>query len=465
MQPTRSLEPRTDVPDFGSLDTALSGTLLLPDAAEYDQARGVWNLVHDRRPAAIVQAADARDVQRAVLFARDAGLEIAVRSGGHSLAGFSTGDGVLVVDLRALRGLHVDPARRVVFAGAGLTAGEVTDTLAEHGLAIPFGDTGTVGIAGLTLGGGIGYLARKFGLAIDRLRSMEVVTAAGELVTASEAENPDLFWALRGGGGNFGIVTRFEYEAVPLGMTLAGALFLPLTQEVLSGVISLAANAPDELTTITNIMATPPAPGIPEEAVGTPSVMVTLVYAGDPADGEKIVEPFRRLATPIAEMVAPMPYPGIYQFTAEAGTPQPNLTRSFFADDLDDQAVGTIVERMSSPSTPPAAITQVRVFGGEMARVSADATAFAHREAGIMFSIFTMHEDPTRVSENVAWTEEYFGELEPAATGVYVNFLESEGEGRIRQAYPKATYRRLADLKARWDPENLFSRNQNIRPT
>jgi FAD/FMN-containing dehydrogenase len=466
MQPVFPVdEPRHDAADLDAFAATLTGPLLLPDAPGYEEARHVWNRLHDRRPAVIVQAADASDVQRAVIFARESGLEIAVRSGGHSLAGYSTGDGVLVVDLRGLRGLVIDPQSRLVFAGPGLTAGEVTNALAEHDLAIPFGDTSTVGIAGLTLGGGIGYLARKHGLAIDRLRSLEVVTAAGELVTASEQENPDLFWALRGGGGNFGIVTRFEYEAVEVGQTLSGAIFLPLTAEVVAGVLKAAAEAPEELTTITNIMATPPAPFIPEEMVGTPSVGVTLVYAGDPEEGHRVLESFRRLAAPIAEVVAPMPYPGIYQFTEEAGVPVPNTTRSMFADDLDEAAIATIVERMSAKETPPAVITQLRVFGGEMSRPAADATAFAHRDARVMFSIFTMHIDPATVADEQAWTDAYFAELAPLGIGVYVNFLESEGEARIRQAYPAETHRRLSVAKAHWDPANVFSRNQNVPPS
>lgn len=448
---------------FSSLAADLRGTLLLPDSDGYDQARGVWNLVHDARPAAIVQAADADDVRRSVRFAREAGLEIAVRSGGHSLAGFSTGDGVLVIDLRQLRGLHIDPESRLVSAGAGLTASDVTAALAAHDLAVPFGDTGSVGIAGLTLGGGIGYLARKFGLAIDRVRSMEVVTANGDVIIVSAEQHPDLFWALRGGGGNFGIVTRFVYEAVPVAETLSGALFLPLTAEVVRGVLSLADSAPDELTTITNIMAAPPAPFIPPEAVGKPSVVVLLVYAGDPAEGQTVVDRFRSLAPPIADLVAPMPYPGIYEFSAEAETPGPHMIRSLFADELDDAAIERIVARMSGSDGPMAAITQLRVLGGEMGRVATDASAFAHRGAKVMFSVFTMLVDPDRVAPDMRWTEAYFAEMAPAATGVYVNFLEAEGEARLREAYSEATYRRLAELKSRWDPANVLHRNQNIR--
>ncbi len=451
-------------PDLSELEAALAGELLRPGSTSFDEARSVWNLLHDRTPAAIVKVANAQDVQEAVAFARRADLEIAVRSGGHSLAGYSTGDGVLVIDMRGLRGLHIDPQTRTVVAGSGLTAMDVTAAVTEHGLAVPFGDTSTVGIAGLTLGGGIGFLARKHGLAIDHVRSFEVVTADAELVTASAAENADLYWALRGGGGNFGIVTRFEYDAVALGETLSGALILPLTTDVVRGLLTAADEAPEELTTITFIMGAPPAPFIPEELVGTPMVMITLVWAGDPADGQKALEPFRGLATPIADVVMPMPYPGIYEFTDDGGVPAPNTTRSIFAGDLDDAAIETIVAQMSSPETPAGAITQLRVFGGEMSRVDAAATAFAHRDAKTMFSIFTLHLDPEKIADDTAWTGAYFAKIAPAATGAYVNFLEDEGEERVRQAYPAETHRRLTEAKATWDPDNVFRRNQNIRP-
>ncbi|MCV0403579.1 MAG: FAD-binding oxidoreductase [Chloroflexi bacterium] len=465
MQFATQVQPaRSDAADLSELEAALDGDLLRPGTAAYDEARAVWNLVHDRKPAAIVRVASARDVQQAVAFARRSDLEIAVRSGGHSLAGFSTGDGVLVIDMRGLRGLHIDPETRTVFAGAGLTAGEVTAAAAEHELAVPFGDTSTVGISGLTLGGGIGFLARKHGLAIDHVRSFEVVTADAELVTASATENADLYWALRGGGGNFGIVTRFEYDAVSLGETLSGALVLPLTTDVVRGLLEAADAAPEELTTITFIMGAPPAPFIPEELVGTPVVMITLVWAGDPAAGQEAVAPFRALATPIADLVMPMPYPGIYQFTDDGGVPAPNMTRSIFARDLDEAAIETIVARMSSPETPAGAITQLRTFGGAMARVPAGATAFAHRDAKTMFSIFTIHVAPEKIADDAAWTEAYFAQIAPAATGVYVNFLEAEGEARVRQAYPAETLRRLVEAKATWDPDNVFRRNQNIRP-
>jgi FAD/FMN-containing dehydrogenase len=467
MESALAAEGRNDTPaTFAQLARTLTGTLLTPDADGYDTARAVWNLTYsDARPAAVAQAADASDVAKAIAFGREHGLEIAVRSGGHSMAGFSTGDGVLVIDLRAIRGLHIDPDTRLVSAGAGLTAGEITTALVPHELAIPFGDTASVGIAGLTLGGGIGYLARKAGLAIDRLRSVEIVTVDGEVLTASADEHADLFWGIRGGGGNFGVVTRFVYEAVPVAETLSGSLILPLSAEVLSAALAIADEAPEETTTIFEIMAAPPAPFIPEDKIGTPILTVLMVHAGDPADGQVVADRFRALATPIADMLAPMPYGGIYQFSAEAENPMPAVTRSLFTRELlGPEAVGRIVARMTAPEAPMVQVAQVRVLGGAMGRVPADATAFAHRDAKIMVTLYTVLADPETAAKDVAWTHAHFQDLAPFASGVYVNFIDLEGEARVRDAYPSATYARLAELKARFDPENVLRRNQNVRP-
>jgi FAD/FMN-containing dehydrogenase len=294
---------------------ALRGRLVRPTDSTYEDDRVVWNTAFQGRPIAIVRAADAGDVATAVGFARRSGLDIAVRSGGHSIAGHSTGDGAFVIDMREMRGLHIDLEHRIAWAGVGLTAGELTEALTPHGLAVPFGDTASVGIAGITLGGGIGYLARKHGLTIDSLVAAEIVTADGAVVMASEDEHPDLFWALRGGGGNFGIVTRFCYRLSPVGEVLGGALVLPATRDVLRGLVPIASAAPDELTVIAQLMAAPPAPGVPAEHVGAPSLVLLFVYAGDPEAGRAAIEPFRRIATPLAEMVAPMPYAGIYEIS------------------------------------------------------------------------------------------------------------------------------------------------------
>jgi FAD/FMN-containing dehydrogenase len=457
-------QPDPSAVDLDSFAATISGSILLPDAPGYDEAREVQNATIDRRPAIIVKAADAADVARTVRLAAETGIELAIRSGGHSLAGYSATDGGILLDLRAMKGLHIDPEQRLAWAQPGLTAIEYTEAAAAHGLATPFGDAGSVGIAGLTLGGGIGWLVRKHGLAIDHLVSVELVTADGGLVTASEDRNPDLFWAIRGGGGNFGVVTRFQYRLVPVGQVLGGALFLPLTTDVLSGLQPVAEAAPEELSTITFIMAAPPLPFVPEEHHFKPSVVVMFVHASDDvAAGQAALAPFRALATPLAEAAFPMPYPGIYEFTAEAAKRQPGAHRSMFMDEVDDATIEEVIARHAAPSSP-FAITQIRILGGQMARVPADATAFAQRDARVLFTIITPFQDVAEAPIHDAWTQDYYASLASKARGVYSNFLEVEGEGRVRDAYPGGSYERLAEIKRRYDPTNLFRMNQNIRP-
>jgi FAD/FMN-containing dehydrogenase len=449
-----------DVPAFAA---GISGTVIRPDEAAYETARLVHNRSVDRHPSLIVRAASAADVSRTVVFARDAGLELAVRGGSHSLAGHGTSEGGIVLDLSAMKGLHIDPERRLAWAQAGLTAGEYTAAAAAHGLATPFGDTGSVGISGLTLGGGIGWLVRKYGLAIDALVSVEIVTADGRLIVASEKEHADLFWAVRGGGGNFGVVTRFQFRLYPVGTILGGALFMPPTREVLRSLEPIAAAAPEGLTTITALMAAPPAPFIPAELHGQPTLAILFVFDGDAEAGQAAIQPFREVATPMAELVMPMPYPGIYELLKDAEHPIQAAHRSLFLEALDDATVDTIIEYTSAPDAPMA-MTQIRILGGAMARVPADDTAFAHRDAPVMVVIVAPYEDPAQAASHQAWTQAFYEALRPGARGVYANFLEDEGEARVREAYPEPTYRRLAEVKRRYDPANLFRVNQNIRP-
>ena len=449
--------------DLGAFAAGITGSVIRPEDEGYDLARQVHNATVDLRPTCIVQAASAADVARTIVFARETGLELAVRGGSHSLAGYGTTEGGIVLDLGQMKGLHIDPVRRLAWAQAGLRAGEYTAAAAAHGLATPFGDTGSVGIAGLTLGGGIGWLVRKYGLAIDALVSVEIVTAEGRILVANETEHPDLFWAVRGGGGNFGVVTRFQFRLHPVSTVLGGALFMPPTREVLRGLESAAANAPEALTTISFLMPAPPAPFIPEPIQGQLTLAVMFVYDGDPEAGQAALAPFRALATPMAELVMPMPYVGIYEMLKDAEQRAPASHRSVFLNTLDDATVDTILERMAAPSSP-VAMTQIRILGGAMARVEADATAFAHRDAKVMVVIITPFEDASEAPVHAAWTHGYYEALRPRAIGVYSNFLEAEGDERIREAYPDATYRRLADVKRRYDPTNLFRLNQNIRP-
>ncbi len=449
-----------DIADFAA---GLVGSVIRPGDEAYETARLVHNRVVDRHPSLIVKAASAADVARTVVFARDAGLELAIRGGSHSLAGFGTTEGGVVLDLSDMKGLHIDPERRLAWAQAGLTAGEYTAAAGAHGLATPFGDTGSVGLAGLTLGGGIGWLVRKYGLAIDALVSVEIVTADGRVITASEQEHPDLFWAVRGGGGNFGVVTRFQFRLYPVGMIFGGALFMPPTREVLRSLGPIAASAPEGLSTISFLMAAPPAPFIPAELHGKPTIAIMFVFDGDAEAGQAAIEPFRQVATPMAELVMPMPYPGIYKLLEAAENPAPAAHRSLFLDVLDDAAIEAILAHTAA-ATSPAMMTQVRILGGAMSRVPAGATAFAHRDAGVMITILTPFQDVAEAPIHQAFTQAYYEALRPRSIGVYSNFLEDEGEARIHEAYPDLTYRRLAQVKRDYDPNNLFRLNQNIRP-
>lgn len=450
--------------DVAAFTAGITGTVIRPDDPSFDTARQVQNLAFDKRPSLIVRAANAADVARTVIAARDQGLELAVRSGSHSLAGHSTTDGGIVLDLGAMKGMHIDPDRRLAWVQPGLTAGEITEAAAAHGLAIPFGDTASVGVGGITLGGGVGFLVRKFGLTIDALLSVELVTADGQLITASATEHADLFWAIRGGGGNFGVVTRFQFRLYPVPETLSGAIFLPATRDVLRALVPIAASAPKELTVIASVMPAPPAPFVPDEHHFKLSLAVLFVYAGDPEAGRAAIAPFRAVAEPYAEAVAPMPYGGIYALTSEGAAAGYSTVRSLFLDTIDDAVIDTILGHHAT-ATAPIVLTQLRVLGGAMAEVPASATAFAHRDALVMATIITPFEDPAEAPKHRAWTTAYFEALQPFGRGVYANFLEDEGQGRIHEAYPGDTYARLAEVKRRFDPANLFRLNQNIRPT
>ncbi len=461
LRPMTAVPAPVAAPDLRSFAATLRGRAILPADEAYDEARQIHSPAFDRRPLVVVRPAGADDVARAVAFARATGRELAVRSGGHSLAGHSVADDAVMLDMSSLKGLHIDPDRRLAWAQTGLTSGEYTAAAAAHGLATPFGDTATVGIGGITLGGGIGFLARKYGLAIDNLVSAEVVLADGSIVVASESEHPDLFWAIRGGGGNFGVVTRFQYRLQPVDTILGGALILPATREVIRGLVPAATAAPEELTMIAFVMAVPPMPFVPAEAQGQLGVVILPVFAGDAEAGQRAMDSFRALATPIADALAPMPYPAVYELTSNGAQRHASVTRSLFADDVDETAADVILDAMGRRSTPFGMI-QIRAFGGAMARVASDATAFAHRDVHAQVTILGVYEGDRAPHE--AWVTETFDALRPMSRGVYANFLEEEGDERIREAYPHGAYERLVAIKRRYDPTNLFHLNQNIRP-
>jgi hypothetical protein len=446
-----------------SFAATLSGTIVLPGDGHYDEGRVTHNSRWDRHPALIVRAADAADVARTVSFASETGLELAVRSGGHSVAGHSTSEGGIVLDLSSMKGLLIDPERRLAWAQTGLTAGEVTKAAAEHGLAVPFGDTLSVGIGGITTGGGIGFLTRKHGLTIDTVVAAEVVTADARILTVDETHEPDLFWAIRGGGGNVGVVTRFVYGLVEVSMVIGGGLFLPATPETIAGVVREARRAPDGLTVIAMVMPAPPAPFIPPARVGEISLMVLGVFDGDAAAGQAAWAPLRALAEPIVDLVGPMPYPAIYQFTAQGEVQGGSSIRSWFQDDLDEADARAILGYLRHRSAPMA-MAQLRILGGKMARVDPAATAFSQRDADVMIGVMALHEAGDDPAPHDAWTSAFSEAFAGRQTGVYANFLGDEGDERIRSAYPHGAYERLARVKARYDPHNLFRLNQNVRP-
>src|SRR5215204_6370408 len=458
---THSTSPETNPISIPQLRAVLKGRVISPDNAGYDEARAVFYGGIDRRPALIVRVADATDVSRVVALARESGLELAVKSGGHSLAGHSVSEGGIVLDLSQMKGLEIDVEARTAWAETGLTAGEYTAAAGAHGLATGFGDTGSVGIGGITLGGGAGFLVRKYGLTIDDLLAAEIVIADGELLYVDSDTHPDLFWAIRGGGGNFGVATRFKFRLHEVDTIVGGMLILPATNEVIASFVAEAEAAPEELSSIANVMVAPPMPFLPAEAHGQLVIMALLCYAGEVDEGERAIAPFRALATPLADSVGPKPYPQMYE-PAEPG-PDEEVARSLFIDTVDSGVAEKIVEHLRA-STAPLAVAQIRVLGGAMARVSADATAFTHRERGIMVALGAVYERAEETAMHEEWVGKFAAALRQGDGGVYVNFLGDEGEARIREAYPRATFERLAAIKGRYDSTNLFRLNQNIPP-
>lgn len=444
------------------LRTALKGQVVAPGDAEYDAARSTFYGGFDHHPALIVRPTDATEVSLLISLARESGMPLAVRSGGHSNAGHSVSEGGITLDLRDMRSLEIDPDSRTAWVETGLTAGEYTTAAAEYGLATGFGDTGSVGIGGITLGGGIGYLVRKHGLTIDDLLAAEVVTADGHILRLDAEKHPDLFWAIRGGGGNFGVATRFQFHLHPLDQIVGGMLFLPATPEIIAGFIAAAEAAPEELSTIANVMPAPPMPFLPEEQHGRLVLMAMIVYAGEVEAGQRVLAPFRALAEPIADLLRPMRYPEMFPPEQEDYHPTA-VGRTLFVNTIDRDTAETIVTYLQT-SDASMRVAQLRVLGGAMARVPAEATAFAHRQSRIMVNLAAFYDGPEDQAVREAWVADFAAALQQSDTGAYVNFMGVEGRDQIHKAYPAATRQRLAEIKARYDPDNLFHLNQNIPP-
>jgi len=442
--------------------SALTGRVIWPNDAEYDRARASFYGGFDHRPAAIVRVADANDVARVISLARDSGMPLAVRSGGHGVAGYGLPDGGLVLDLADMRSLVIDAQARTAWAETGLTAAAYSTAADAHGLATGFGDTGSVGISGITLGGGVGYLVRKHGMTIDDLLAADIVTADGQLLRVDAQSHPDLFWAIRGGGGNFGVATRFHYRLHPVGTIVGGMMMLPATPDVIASFIALSEAAPEELSTIANVMPAPPMPFVAPEHHGKLVIFAMMCYAGAVEAGERVLAPFRALAKPIVDMVKPSRYPEMYP--PEDPAYHPIATgRTMFIDRVDRGVADTIVEQLNSTDASMR-VAQLRVLGGAMARVPVDATAFAHRRSRILVNVAALYERPEQASQYAPWADGFVAALKQGDDGAYVNFLVDEGEARIRAAYPGKTWDRLRAIKRRYDPTNLFKICQNVPP-
>ena len=450
------------------LDARFSGVVLRPGDRGYPAARRVWSASIDHCPAVIAQPRTPSDVAAALLQARGAGLEIAIRGGGHSVVGHSMSNAGLTIDLSALRQVSVDPDTRTARVGGGALLMDVAEAAAPAGLAFPFGQVSHTGVGGFTLGGGIGWLMRKLGLAVDSLRSAQLVTAEGELVAASATENKELFWALRGGGGNFGVVTEFEFDLHAVGTeALAGLVLHRLEDaaEVLRFSRDFMDQAPAALTVFETFLTVPPAEPFPVELRGKPAFGLGIAYAGSPDEGETAVRPLRAFGRPALDLVGPMPYVGLQTLldpTAPHG--MRNYMKAHWLSELPDAAIDAQVERHARVPAPMSLIINGRM-GGAIEDVPADATAFAHRDAyRLLLAVSAWWEGDD--DENVEWCRGVFDAMSPYSTGnVYVNFLGDEGESRVRAGYDDATWRRLVAVKDRWDPENVFHLNQNIPPS
>jgi FAD/FMN-containing dehydrogenase len=450
-----------------ALRAKLRGSLCVPGDEGYDPARTLWNAMVDRRPGLVVRCLGASDVVNALKLAREQKLLVAVRGGGHNIAGKAVCDGGLLIDLSLMKSVRVDPASRTARVEPGATLADFDKEAQAFALATPLGINSTTGVAGLTLGGGFGWTTRKLGLTVDNLLSADVVTADGKLVRASQDENEDLFWALRGGGGNFGVVTSFEFKLHPLGPeVLSGLIVHPLDQarELLPAYRRIAKEAPDELTVWVVMRKAPPLPFLPTEWHGKEVLVFAVCYSGDMKAGEKAVQPLRALGKPIADVVSPHPFTGWQAAFDPLLTPGArNYWKSHDFTDLSDAAIGVVLDAVSNLPTPECEVFLAHI-GGAMARVPADATPFPNRDAHFIMNVHTRWRDKAQDQACVAWARRLFEATAPFASGsVYVNFMPDDEGDRVQKAYGP-NYRRLAQIKRRYDPDNLFRMNQNIRP-
>src|SRR5438552_6868035 len=458
---------KLDKAALSALRTGFHGELVERGDSTYDERRKIWNGSIDRYPALIARSTGVADVMAALKFARGTDLPVAVRSGGHSFPGQSTCDDGIVIDLSPMKGIRIDPEARTVRAQAGVLLGELDQATQAFGLAVPAGIVTHTGLAGLTLGGGIGWLMRKYGLTVDQLLSVDMVTANGELVKASDSENPDLFWGIRGAGGNFGIVTEFTFRLNPVGpIVLAGPIFWPMHEsgQVLRFYRDWITDAPDDLTTIVVHRRIPPLPAIPKEFHGKPVVTVMSCYAGSVEEGEKVMRPMREFGSPILDLWEPKPFVAHQSMLDPSFPPgQWYYFRSADLAELTDDVIDIVASRALQMTSP---LTAFPIFqlGGAIGRVGEDDTAFNGRSAGHTININATTATEKGFDEEREWSRNFWTALKPYQTSVYVNFLMDEGEERIRQAYGPKRYDRLKALKRKYDPDNFFRLNQNISP-
>ena len=450
-----------------ALQADLRGEVLLPSDTGYEQSRKIWNGMIDKRPAMIVRCLGTSDVMKAVRFARDQRLTVSVRGGGHNVAGNAVCDNGLMIDLSGMKSVRVDPARRTARAEPGVMWRQFDLETQAFGLASTGGLVSTTGIAGFTLGGGIGWLVRKHGLALDNLVSVDMVTAKAELVTANMNENTDLFWGVKGGGGNFGIVTSFEYQLHPVGPIVLGGLIAYRAEEgqaLLRFYRDFVKEAPEELTTLVVYLTAPPLPFLPKEVHGKHLVAIVLCYCGKVEDGQRILSPLRKFGKPVADVIQPMPYT-VLQSMLDGAAPAgiQNYWKSAYISGLNDDVIDLILTYGERITSPLSAI-HVHQLGGAMRRIGDDATAFSHRDAPFALNIVSSWKEPSENDKNINWTREFFAAVQKFATGAYVNFMGEEGADRVKEAYGEK-YSQLVALKNKYDPTNFFHVNQNIKPT
>jgi FAD/FMN-containing dehydrogenase len=459
----------TAVAPLQELDGNFSGELIRPGDIGYDSARRIFNAMIDRRPALIARCSGVADILAALDFAQTRDLPVAVRAGGHGVAGNAICDDGVVLDLSPMQGVRVDPERRTARVNGGVLWGEFDRETQAFGLATPGGRVSTTGVAGLTLGSGSSWLERKHGLAVDNLLSVDVVTADGRLLTASEEENDDLFWGLRGGSGNFGIATSFEFRLHPIGPIVVGGFLLYHAERGAEGLRfyrDFIAEAGDDVGGSPAFLTGPPAPFLPQHLHGVPLFCFIVCYFGPLEQAEAALRPLREFGPPELDLVEPMPYTALQRLIDDANPPgRQNYWKAEFIRDLSDDAIDTIVEHAAGV-TSPFSLVVLEPKGGAIARRPEDATPLGRRDAAYAFYIFSMWDDPGEAERHVAWTREFAEAMEPyTTTGIYLNFTSDTGEGRVRSTYGPEKYDRLVALKDKYDPTNFFRFNQNIKPS